>query len=236
MEPVRNMSTNPQEGFAFTFDWSANSKTVSKATTLQFKPPCLTSCALHSTFWALMHACISQAGVWLAESGSWSHCSQTCTAIGAPAGQEFHVVFISSLRAVPAALCCGLASAGLARSMLRCTSPCRFSTGKEGGNGVVLWIYAVPTSATTTRTIINSVLIKDKQDKGPPVQKVSKISLVKALSNLGITTALKLVPRWALILPAPQSSSGQVTAMLYPQMLLQHSWYSCTEPVATCSG
>ena len=45
MEPVRNVSSNPQEGFSFTFDWTSNSKTVSKGTTLQFKPPCLTSCA-----------------------------------------------------------------------------------------------------------------------------------------------------------------------------------------------
>ena len=29
----------PEEGFSFVFDWSANSKTLSKGTTLEYIPP-----------------------------------------------------------------------------------------------------------------------------------------------------------------------------------------------------
>ena len=36
---------------------------------------------------------------------------------------------------------------------------CRFTTGP---NGVVLYIYAVPTSANTTRTVINAVALQDR--------------------------------------------------------------------------
>ena len=43
MEPVRNISSNPSEGFEFDFDWAANSKKVQAGTSLQFKPPCLTA-------------------------------------------------------------------------------------------------------------------------------------------------------------------------------------------------
>ena len=43
MEPVRNISSNPSEGFTFSFDWSGNSKSISKGTSLQYKPPCLCS-------------------------------------------------------------------------------------------------------------------------------------------------------------------------------------------------
>lgn len=60
---------------------------------------------------------------------------------------------------------------------------------------MVLWIYAVPTSSTTTRIMINSVLIKDRDNKGPKLSDVSSLGIVKFLSTLGFTTAMKVLPR-----------------------------------------
>ena len=34
----------PEEGFSFVFDWSANSKTLSKGTTLEYIPPVYNGC------------------------------------------------------------------------------------------------------------------------------------------------------------------------------------------------
>ena len=189
MEPVRNVSSNPQEGFTFHFDWSGNSKSISKDTSLQFKPPCLTSCALLSA-WQDTNSCFP-AGRHLFSSNQVCLRPAACRSLATLGIRllselvQSHATLLTLLAAQRSRQMCCTADAVLLR--------CSFATGK--GSGVVLWIYAVPTSATTTRIVINSVLIQDKAGKGTKLESETKLDLAKSLSKLGITTAFKYLPR-----------------------------------------
>ena len=201
MEPVRNVSSNPSEGFEFEFDWAANSKKVQRGTSLQFKPPCLTACAPVPTStvlaWAVpvqAHAaCMTTATVLCLVAALWSHSSPLCPCICSP---SFCVrtpcpaaVDVSSGQLPFLDLCALPARASLQdawsidRSITECVTYCdvivpnltlydslghkvtsgsllcRFTTGEDG---VILYIYAVPTSANTTRTVINAASLMDR--------------------------------------------------------------------------
>ena len=189
MEPVRNVSSNPSEGFEFDFDWAANSKKVQKGTSLQFKPPCLTACAPAPALSSILLCTVpDQAHAACLfpddrQSVLSLRCGHTCPRC-ADHGCKFpcaptpcsscsliwhHLIWPSLiLRHV-----CSASSSCPERCLLR-----RFTTGKDG---VILYIYAVPTSANTTRTVINAASLMDR-DAG---------------KTRGFGALLKYMPRWA---------------------------------------